>query len=422
MLEWNKSAASELHNALVDLFESESDNIIEEFRVATSRYSEQDLEQAVIEAEFLSQAGRRRTGTLLHSACKHRAPLEIVQMLLDKDPDKRTILEKDDSGRLPIHWACYTKASVAMVRLLLESETDQTKINTQKQGKPFGQLPIDGFPPSGSSKAELAIFQLLHDRNTEKKSILTKDCWGRLPIHYACSEDLPVEALKLLLDRDFDKNSIIEKDCYGCLPIHTACKRNPSVNVIRLLLDYDTTKRTVFKKADGAFLPIHFACCCNAAVEVIQLLLRSTISYRMEKLGLEKWRRDIGQLINSITQTDSKLRQVNEVLEKLLKYENMERVSLLELAVWKENCLKGCGTNKCKSMKDIENLSSKDARFDQAEYKQKRRIVSGVDAIIHGVISFLVEPIGSTNTKRRRVGTQAFIPESVQNHVDGPFF
>jgi hypothetical protein len=70
--------------------------------------------------------------------------------------------------------------------------------------------------------------------------------------------------------------------------------------------------------------------------------------------------------------------KVQEVFESLSKYEDMEFISLLELAI---SCLNG-ESLKFETMQEIET-------FDPAEYKRESRIKSGAAAIIFGVLLFL---------------------------------
>jgi hypothetical protein len=63
--------------------------------------------------------------------------LEIIQMLLnDNGTSKETILEKNDYGKLPIHLACSTGAGAPLevVQLLLDSDTEKKTILENKDG------------------------------------------------------------------------------------------------------------------------------------------------------------------------------------------------------------------------------------------------------------------------------------------------
>jgi hypothetical protein len=209
-----------------------------------------------------------------------------------------------------------------------------------------------------------------------------------LPIHYACEEKSP-EVIQLLLDNDTEKKTILEKDHRGQLPIHYACEEGAPVEVIQLLLNSDTDKKTILEKDDNGRLPIHSACQYAAPVEMIKLLLQASICDRIEQLGLAQWKIGVEELINDMAADDSKTKKVQEIYERLSKYEEMEHtMSLLALAVWRTSCLHW-GDIKFKSMQQMEDLWATDDTFDPLEYKRECRIKSGADVIIRGVLPFL---------------------------------
>ena len=232
---------------------------------------------------------------------------------------------------------------------------------------------------------QLEVIQLLLDNDTTKVSIFEKNDKGQLPIHSACSRRYtPVKVIQLLLDNDRDKRTILQKDDSGRLPIHCACDKDAPAEVIRVLLDSDTTKASIFEKDDDGYLPIQVACERGASLEVMQCLLRASVCDQIERLGLERWKIDLEELITSMTEDDSE-RQVHQIYERLSKYEKMERISLLELAIWRTSCLNAGGT-KFDSMQAME-----DEAFDPAGHKRECQIKSGADAIIQGILPFLEE-------------------------------
>jgi ankyrin repeat protein len=291
---------------------------------------------------LISLLKRRRTYSTI---------LEEVNVLIKNYTEKdlqEAVLVKNDDGWLPIHCACYVSAPVEVIRLLL-------------------------------------------DIDHGKKSIFEKESLDRrLPLHYACGKKNPsVKVIQLLLDSDMEKKSILEKDKYGRLPIHKVCERAAPVEVIQLLLDNDAEHKTIFEKDHRGRLPIHIACEVNAPVAVIQLLLQASICDRIEQLGLAQWKVGMEKLINEMTADKSKTEKVQQIYERLSKYEEMEHtVSLLALAVWRTSCLHW-GDIKFISMQGMEDLRATNYAFDSAEYKRERRIKSGVDVIIRGVLPFL---------------------------------
>jgi hypothetical protein len=171
-----------------------------------------------------------------------------------------------------------------------------------------------------------------------------------------------------------------------------------------LLLDSDTDKKSILAKVNGR-LPIRLACFNNGPVEVIQLLLQVSICDRIEQLGLQQWKIDVEKLIKDMTAGGSKTKKVKEIYKRLSNCEEMEHtMSLLALAVWRTSCLHW-GDITFKSMQDMEDLRTVDDAFDPSEYKRERRIKSGADVIIRGVLPFL--PVDDDTPPTHQSGSSA---------------
>jgi hypothetical protein len=123
--------------------------LIEEVTAVISRYTEIDLQQAVLLQDSMGNL-------LLHYACYDDASVEVVQLLLDVEVENKSIYQKNCTGWLPIHAACMRHSSIDNVRLLI-------------------------------------------DRDTDKQSLLVKDIGGRVPLFSSCDEGYNVEVTKLLL-------------------------------------------------------------------------------------------------------------------------------------------------------------------------------------------------------------------------------
>ena len=140
----------------------------------------------------------------IHIALFNNCPLEIIKMLLDADPERKTLYEKAGFAfHLPLHMACANK-------------------NPQ-------------------------VVKLLLDYDREKKSILTRgDNCHDLPLHVACNHTSSPEVVKLLLDADVSKKSIWSTDCFGYLPLQAACIVFPkSPAIVKLLLEADRETVTI---------------------------------------------------------------------------------------------------------------------------------------------------------------------------------
>jgi hypothetical protein len=54
----------------------------------------------------------------LHYACGHKGPLEVVQFLVERNPD--ALETASNNGWLPFHYACCDKATLEVVQFLVE--------------------------------------------------------------------------------------------------------------------------------------------------------------------------------------------------------------------------------------------------------------------------------------------------------------
>jgi len=82
------------------------------------------------------------------------------------------------------------------------------------------------------------------------------------------------------------------------------------------------------------------------------------------------------------------------VLSKLSMYEKKEKISILELAVWKVQCILAFASLTASdasliTMQDIEDYWTLEERFDPLKYRKDCRIKSGIDMCIEKVLEFL---------------------------------
>jgi ankyrin repeat protein len=131
---------------------------------------------------------------------------------------------KDDDGRLPLHYACLKGASQGVVDVLLASFS---------------------------------------------KGAMSKDDEGRLPIHHACSKGAPEGIIDALLKAS--PKGAQSKDDQGRLPLHHACRKNATERIIRTLLR--VYPRGAQIKDDQDKLPIHYSCQNGASPLIVSLML-----------------------------------------------------------------------------------------------------------------------------------------------------
>ena len=352
----------ELRDALEDLFDLQrsrpyfeaDENFLsdpamipfdEQFIILVSQYSERDLQKAVSMTTTFSGGPEDSscTGRLpIHLACDNNAPILVIQWLLEADTQKQSILQPDKWGDLPIHTAC--------------------------------------------SRRDVDIVKLLLDSDVNKHTVLVKDNHGNLPLHMACRYNAPPQVIQLLLEADSSKKSLLEEGVYGQLPLHVACRCNAPPEMMQALLESDLQKLSVAKEDSVGRLPMHVYFLRNTDTDCVRLLLEGMIVHRMQRVGLDKWKRDFLGFLKSMAtyerdfNTRDKLDLLGEALRGL-----MERALVLELAVWKASCLSP--NSNFASMEEI--ASCKEPGFDPCQYKKERRTRSGAEAIIVGVLPFL---------------------------------
>lgn len=212
------------------------------------------------------------------------------------------------TGRYPLHLACDVVGSPRIVAALLQHERTVTK-GTRRTRR------------SSSSSSSSC-------------SVRTKDRWGDLPLHTACSRGVPyVPVVRMLLDHDDDDYDIDDSDndidatastvggtisgfrrhhhrrrrrrgtlwaarADGSLPIHTACRYDAPPQVLRMLLEDDdgdddgngddhsngqkTTSLLLLARDNTTYgqLPIHVACRCRLNVASLRVLLEHDVHRR----------------------------------------------------------------------------------------------------------------------------------------------
>lgn len=433
-----RAKARELHDKFSNLLldhcdidphiipESKWDSLIGKVETLLTGYTSEELQEAVLLKE------RRSNWLLLHNACVYKAPIQVVRLLLDNDRERKSIIHENTWGRLPIHCAVKEKngansqlpsspLQTEVVRLLLDSDKpnlslmvrdidgylpihhacenaaplELIQILVEKQKKSIfekdrgGWLPIHHALWNGAS---VQVIRFLLDNDTEKTNLHEKEENGRLPIHLACSRLAPLVVVKLLLENDEEKTSIFEEDNGGKLPIHHAAFRGASARVMQLLLEYDNGNQSLFRKTNLGSLPIQEAIEGDAPINSIRFLLRVMLGGRIQQLGLQRWREGVEQLIDIMSEDDEwgeKSRKMQQIFQRLWTYEKMERVSLLELGIWKISCLNwGLNFSSMEEMQATIHTQAGDF-FDPAQYKEDHRINGGSGKILPLVVPFL---------------------------------
>jgi hypothetical protein len=125
---------------------------------------------------------------------------------------------------------------------------------------------------------------------------------------------------------------------------------------------------------------------------------RSVFKLRIEMLGHELWQRRVEGAMSPVSINSSgedRIAHYFRFVQTLERYEQMERLSLLELAIWKANCIAKTTAYGVvfSTMREIDDYWALESSFDQCVYRQQKRITSGATVIIESVLPFLHQSV-----------------------------
>lgn len=123
---------------------------------------------------------------------------------------------------------------------------------------------------------------------------------------------------------------------------------------------------------------------------------RARVGDEIRQLGLVKWRLHVKEMwfahpsfFDSVREGGGGGGVPYSIKRTLRMYTNIERTSLLELAVWKASCLWFDGSGRFETMQDIIEWQTVYKAFDPVSYKNDRRFTSSVAVIMRLVLEFL---------------------------------
>jgi hypothetical protein len=133
---------------------------------------------------------------------------------------------------------------------------------------------------------------------------------------------------------------------------------------------------------------------------VSNVLLKRTnivaLERRLTKLENTKWQLNVkGMLFDYLSTGDSSIMQKAEISVNM--YEHMERLSLLELAVWKAACISHAGEVKLDSKTSMKTLHdailfTEKHQHTWKEYRTETRKSNAIEIVIKQVLPFLGKP------------------------------
>ena len=228
---------------------------------------------------------------------------------------------------------------------------------------------FDGLPIH-----KLCYFQAYHpiETTTEELLVLLTGSEG----------NIPREQMITMVKQQGHEDVSVECDAFGMTPLHILVNSSrPSISLSRLLLQRYRWPLLMSKDNWGKFA-LHYSM-HNVAPNsdrVFQSLLKHH-SQRV-KYGLDRWRNSVENAIQALPEgcmDVSERRMYYKQVQSLAKlYNKKEKLSLLELAIWKSE------------MAQQHNESSPTNNFmADSEFRRNCRIICEADTIISNVLPFL---------------------------------
>jgi hypothetical protein len=206
-----------------------------------------------------------------------------------------------------------------------------------------------------------------------------------LPIHKLCYEQTfhcsTDDTTAMLQKANSPDTSGSRVDCLGMTAFHIlALSTQPSVDFFLPLLHGNCSKVTLVDEKDSwGNCPMDYLCGNQApnAIVATRDIIKVTTQNRVKQLGLKDWRRDVTNEIEKLIYGDvvsARRQRIHRIYWKLLRYERLEALSLLELALWNRT-IDEAQTTMNDSLDDL--------------HRRICRINCGVDTIVSNVLPFL---------------------------------
>jgi hypothetical protein len=281
---------------------------------------------------------------------------------------------------LPIHKLCYYQTYHPLKNSLQWLEQELASDAVYQRQDCLGMTPLHILALSKQPNIEL-IQAIVRKSPTD---LITKDKWGDYPIDYACWIDAPVEILRILLETH--RTKYLFHELHWDKMIDNLCSSQAPVEKFQLLLE--TYRRFFLGQALDWDSIINYYNIHGAPSVVLGYFIHSKIAGRLNSVGFEAWQMEVLNIIDRLPEggdweedhmfEDRRELSIENVYSALEKFELKERMSQLELGVWK------IFLDKARS----EDQGSLDV-IDQAEYRKSCRIKCGTGIILPNVLSFL---------------------------------
>ena len=198
---------------------------------------------------------------------KHRenpaAAVEIVQFLLDCDPDQKL---KQFQGASLLRFACTQQyndsnieAAIQIIKILFDAHPEAIEDNRIATDIQRYHQRVQAF-----INGELVYSRQANDH----RLMMTPDDNGRLPLHRALRNNVRLGSIKLLVKGNPSALQTVERNL--AMPLHVACQHHNSASVVQYLLSLSAT---ILDAVDRQWNTVLHYACRGAKHDTIALLL-----------------------------------------------------------------------------------------------------------------------------------------------------
>ncbi|KAL3937448.1 MAG: hypothetical protein SGBAC_007459 [Bacillariaceae sp.] len=177
-------------------------------------------------------------------------------------------------------------------------------------------------------------------------------------------------------------------------PAHYACARKAPIYVVETLIKAQLECAFSGMQSHEMVKPPHWTSLIarahqSDAIHILQLLIGLRSCDQLHSWRHDRWKQDVEDSISSLSSFPNKedrterLVQMKSIYDKVETYQEIERLSNLELAVWKTSIQRT----------EQETKTSKGGNRVNREYC---RIYSGSDAVVSNVLQFLHDAMGTS--------------------------
>lgn len=131
--------------------------------------------------------------------------------------------------------------------------------------------------------------------------------------------------------------------------------------------------------------PLFYLCVNNVinSTEVLRYVVRSSIEHRLGSIGfLEQWKLQLIRMVNDLSDqipVEEKLRCLNQIYSQLAVFLWREKVSLLELALWKNSI----------NQREVSSVVQPFGSYREDKERKEMRITCGIEVVSSNVLPFL---------------------------------